>query len=124
MQNTEELKNALLAEKKKLEAELGHLGVHAAGDWVATEADIKEEGVAGPEREADPQDAATDIEQFEERSAVEANLEKRLSEVNEALKRMGQGSYGTCTIGGDSHDIAAERLQANPAALTCIEHAH
>ncbi len=117
--NTAEFKEKLLAEKKKLEGELAHLGIKEHGDWEATGADLGEEGAAGPGREADPQDAATDIEAFEERNAVEVNLEKRLTEVDAALERIQKGTYGKCSYGND-HEIGEDLRRENPAAIPSI----
>jgi DnaK suppressor protein len=43
---------------------------------------------------------------------------QELQEVEAALARIGDGSYGSCADCGD--DIALARLKANPAALRCL----
>lgn len=50
-------------------------------------------------------------------SAAEAHLE----EVEAALRRVSDGSYGRCAVCGSA--IAPGRLEARPTARTCIEHA-
>ena len=49
-----------------------------------------------------------------------SNLEVRLEQVNKALEKIENDTYGTCEKCGT--DIPEERLKANPAATTCIEH--
>ena len=43
----------------------------------------------------------------------------RLQQINAALQRMDQGTYGICTRCGK--EIAPQRLEAEPTALTCID---
>jgi DnaK suppressor protein len=49
------------------------------------------------------------------------NSEQVLAEINEALKRIEDGTYGTCAVCGK--DIAPERLEAYPWASLCIDDA-
>jgi RNA polymerase-binding protein DksA len=44
-----------------------------------------------------------------------------LAEIDEALKRLDDGTYGTCTKCG--REIAPERLEAHPWASLCIDDA-
>jgi RNA polymerase-binding protein DksA len=46
------------------------------------------------------------------------NLEQELSDVESALTRMDGGRYGSCEVCG--RPIAPKRLEARPAATTCI----
>jgi len=48
-----------------------------------------------------------------------AQLRDELAEVNEALGRAAEGSYGTCTQCG--RHIAGERLAVQPAASRCLD---
>lgn len=50
-----------------------------------------------------------------------AKIEGELSEVEVALARLDEGTYGTCHICGSAIDD--ERLEAEPTATTCGEHA-
>jgi DnaK suppressor protein len=57
-----------------------------------------------------------------ERQQVVALLDqarRRLDDVEAALARRAEGSYGSCATCG--RPIAAERLAARPAARTCID---
>lgn len=47
------------------------------------------------------------------------NLERELTDTQQALSRMDSGSYGTCEV--CEKPIAERRLQARPAASTCID---
>jgi RNA polymerase-binding protein DksA len=49
------------------------------------------------------------------------NSEQVLSEINTALKRIEDGTYGTCAVCGS--EIAPERLEAYPWASLCIDDA-
>jgi len=49
------------------------------------------------------------------------NSEQVLTEINTALKRIEDGTYGTCAVCGK--DIAPERLEAYPWASLCIDDA-
>ena len=69
----------------------------------------------------DLNEAADVIEEFETNSAILKDLEIRFNDVKDALDRLEEGTYGICEI--DSKPIPEERLMANSAANTCIEHA-
>ncbi len=114
-------KKKLEEEKRKIEDELKQTSIRNpkdAGDWQAVypEKDLEEK------IEADPTDAADNIEDYQERYALNDVLEKRLNSVKDALKKIAGGSYGKCNVAGKIHDIEHERLDANPAATTCINH--
>lgn len=49
------------------------------------------------------------------------NVEETLDYVGKALVKFEDGTYGVCEKCGK--DISAERLKANPEALTCVEDA-
>jgi len=109
-------KNKLEEEKNKLEEELGSVGrvnPDNPADWEPT-----------PEKmdimNADRNERADAMEEFEARSAVEVELENRLSNIKNALLKMENGKYGICEKCGK--EIEQDRLEANPAAATCKEH--
>ncbi|MEK7598870.1 MAG: hypothetical protein AAB474_00225 [Patescibacteria group bacterium] len=60
------------------------------------------------------------FEEFENTAGREVALELRLNEVNAALKKIEAGTYGLCET--DQKPISPERLEADPAAKTCVEH--
>lgn len=51
--------------------------------------------------------------------SLEENSEQILGEIDAALKRVDDGTYGTCTNCG--REIAEERLEARPWASLCID---
>lgn len=107
----EELKGKLLAEKARLEKELGILGTPTGtpGDY-----ETKFDDIGRSEEEN-----TTEIEEYVDNLPVEVNLEKHLQDVNAALEEMEAGKYGICANCGQEIDI--ERLQAYPEARTCIQ---
>ncbi|HVT77326.1 MAG TPA: TraR/DksA C4-type zinc finger protein [Acidimicrobiales bacterium] len=56
-----------------------------------------------------------------ETEALASTLQESLDEVERALAKLEDGSYGKCEVCGE--DIAAARLEAMPAARYCITHA-
>ncbi len=112
-------KEKLLSEKKRLETELSDLGrVNPSNpkDWEAVPGDDT------VSHSADENEAADRIEQFEENTAILKQLETQLNDVNDALQKIDAGTYGVCEVSGEQ--IPLERLEANPAARTTIEHAN
>lgn len=112
----EELRTTLEEELATLEEDLASHGRARGddGDW---------EGSANEDErmEADPIDAADNIEELVTNVPLVEELEDRYDEVEEALERMDHGLYGICEACGEP--IPVERLKANPAAATCIKHA-
>lgn len=51
--------------------------------------------------------------------AVLDELERELGDVDVALRRLDDGSYGTCEVCGDA--ISEARLEASPATRLCRE---
>lgn len=111
-----ELKNKLTEEKNILEEELKSLGrrnPENRDDWEAVPSDLNIP-------EADRNETADKLEDFEEKFATEGELETRLSDVERALEKISNGTYGKCEVGGEQIETA--RLIANPSARTCIKH--
>lgn len=112
----EQFKQKLLAEKQQIEQELGKIAKRNPQnpeDWETVVPDMNVQ-------QSDPSEQANVVEEFENISGSEAELEFRLNEVTAALERIAHGTYGVCAKGGER--IPIERLEANPAAATCIEH--
>jgi RNA polymerase-binding transcription factor DksA len=105
----------LLAEKTKLEAEMGSVGRRnpaVPNDW---EPMPSETGM-----EADLADQADVTMSREGNSAILADLEARYDTILSALARMEKKTYGKCEV--CDKKIEEERLEADPAATTCVEH--
>jgi DnaK suppressor protein len=75
---------------------------------------------ADPHTEADEDLISDNAEAAEEAIATLALLETRYRNINRALTKLENGTYGTCEICGEP--IEADRLSANPAARTCKVH--
>lgn len=114
--DTNKYKTVLEIEHGDLEIELKSLGIHnpkVPQDWIATP-----EGVAT--NEADPNVSADRVEEWEEKAAILAVLETRYNNVIRALDKITRGDYGKCEICNENIEIS--RLDANPAARTCLLH--
>ncbi len=115
--NIEHLKQKLEEEKRLLETELSSVGQKnpdVPGDWEATP------GGDATLQDTDENIKADNYEELAERSGVGAELEERLLNVNRALKKIEDGTFGICEISGEP--IEEDRLAANPAARTCKKH--
>jgi RNA polymerase-binding transcription factor DksA len=64
-------------------------------------------------------DAATDTYMRELDEGLGENAERLLSEIEAALGRIDEGTYGICTACG--RPIDADRLEAVPYATLCLE---
>lgn len=116
MINIEQYKSRLLEERSKLESELATVGrknPSDKNDWEAVEKDLNTDT-------ANEEDVADAMENFETNSAILDNLELRLRDVNDALKKIEDGKYGICEVSGEQ--IEEDRLNANPAARTSKAH--
>ena len=116
MKDLTQYKKRLEAEKKVLEDELATVstgdsesrgGVHAISD----DLDISE---------ADENELGDKFESLDNNEAIENRLEERMEIVVRALAMMDAGKYGLCEVCG--HEIEEKRLEADPAAPTCILH--
>lgn len=84
------------------------------GDWDAV---VEASAEIGVDDEHDPEGATIAYE----RARIEASLHRaraQLADIDNALHRIRNGTYGTCERCGGP--IAPERLAARPAARTCI----
>jgi len=70
---------------------------------------------------ADPNELADKFEEFDTQFGIGAALDERLRNVKKALERIEDGVYGKCAT--CDKPIDEKRLNANVAAITCIEHA-
>lgn len=105
----------LREEFARLENELETLGIRdpKSGDWQVTSA-------GDSETTADPNERGDRFEEIEDRAAILNKLEAQYGDVKRALDKIEDGTYGYCEISGEP--IEAGRLDANPAARTCIAH--
>ena len=108
----EKLKTELATLEKEL-ATIGRRNPGNPADWEA-KPDVMDT------MPADSNEVADSIESYEENTGILKQLEIRFNEVGAALKRIQNKTYGLCEV--DSKPIEAKRLEANPAATTCLEH--
>jgi RNA polymerase-binding transcription factor DksA len=104
---------AMLAELIK---ELEAIGIHDPknpSDWVAVPEDLDV-------NEPDDNLAADAVEEWDERQALVATLERRYNDLTRALGKIEMNLFGTCEICGAS--VEEDRLLVNPAARTCKAH--
>lgn len=119
MQDTHEFKIKLEEEKAALVTELNDIGLMSADGttWAAVPppVDVGED--------SDENDMADRFQSYEERTAKLQTLFARYTDVIDALAKIEKGTgYGICEISGE--EIPLDRLRANPAARTTIEHIH
>ena len=101
----EQERDRLLADLRGLDAEIVSLG----------QSQQIEAGGAGNHFADD----ATDIMEQEKDLALKGNLEERIRDVERALGRLADGTYGICENCG--RPINPERLEALPSARLCID---
>lgn len=123
-QNTsQELKTALEEEQDLLTKELETIATpdpNLKGDWDVKHEEWSENQITS-EEELETGESVNESDEDMKNKALSDHLELRLKEVTNALKRMDEGTYGICEV--CKKPIPLERLKANPAALTDMEHA-
>ena len=108
-----ELQARLISEQQELKKVLDKLGEMDDDDWVLK---IREDDGF----HADMNEEASDIGDAARDLGVMSALEVRMQNVSDALDRIDSGEYGACEVCGE--EIEEDRLDANPAATTCIAH--
>ena len=71
------------------------------------------------EVDVEPDEGDSEIFEREKNAALIAVLERRLKDIETALKSMEKGEYGVCTRCGSP--IELERLEIKPDATLCVE---
>ena len=66
-----------------------------------------------------PADAGSETFEREKDMAILNNLEEQVTEIDKALTRVEEGTYGTCEACGKP--IGDERLEVVPTARYCVE---
>ncbi|WP_181783662.1 TraR/DksA family transcriptional regulator [Pseudonocardia pini] len=106
--------------RQLLTDELDRLGNELGGesaDEAARREQSAEEGTAG----RDSADEGTEAREAAEGEQAAETLRRRRRTIEEALTRLDEGTYGTCSVCGATIDD--ERLRARPEVNTCREHA-
>jgi RNA polymerase-binding transcription factor DksA len=105
-----EPRGALAADRARTLDRLAGLDRELAGIIEAARA-------ANADDEHDPEGATIAFER-EHTAALAGDARRHLGEIDAALRRLDDGSYGTCVSCGGA--ISAARLAARPAAAACI----
>jgi RNA polymerase-binding transcription factor DksA len=116
MIDTKKFKSRLEKELKLVEEEIRKIGrknPSNPNDWEPVETDMNADT-------ADSDEIADEIESFSENTSLLSKLEPQYNDIKLALEKIKKGTYGKCEVGGE--DIPEKRLEANPAAKTCIKH--
>jgi len=114
----EHFRKKLLDEKEQLEKEMSSIGKRNPQDpntWEASSGTIEVDS-------ADENELADKLEEYEENSGIMTQLQNQLNEVQAALVRIENDTYGLCEICGKP--IEVERLEANPSAKISLKHGH
>ncbi len=110
--DTDRFRDALLEERKRVEAAIANLHEENPGS-------ISDETGDDSMYDNHLADTATVTYDRELDYTLEENSEHVLSAIDAALKRIDEGTYGICTNCGQP--IAPERLEARPWATLCID---
>jgi RNA polymerase-binding protein DksA len=112
--STDHFRDLLLAERKRVQHALDVL--HQENSMSVDD----ELGEVGSNSIDDhPGDVATETHDRELDYGLEENAEAVMQEIDAALKRVEDGTYGKCEICG--RDIDEARLEARPWATLCID---
>lgn len=109
--DTEHFKQRLLAERQRAQEALAYLHDENEGQLEDDREEIQSDNHPG--------DMATSTFDRELDYTLEENVERALGEIDAALKRIEDGTYGICVNGGEQ--IPVERLEAIPWATLCID---
>lgn len=105
----EKLRSRLESERKHLLKDLDDLKPDMPP------ADVRREGSPFGKREEE----ATESFELEKRLALEKQIRAKLAEIDHALSKFANGTYGLCDVCGRA--ISPERLEALPQANLCLE---
>ena len=106
--NFDELRSRLESEQKRLFEELKQLEANVGPT------EVRREGSPFGKREEE----ATESFELEKRLALEKQIGDHLVEVEHALRKFEEGTYGSCDCCGQP--IARDRLEALPQASLCV----
>ena len=110
--DTDRFRDALLEERRRVQAALDNLHEENPGS-------ISDETGEDNVYDNHLADTATVTYDRELDYTLEENSEHVLADIDAALKRIEDGTYGICTNCG--RQIAPERLEARPWATLCID---
>lgn len=83
--------------------------------------ELTADGALAPDFDENFADSAQVAAEQVENRTLAATLRDQLDDVEAAIARIDEGTYGACEVCGS--DIGAARLEAMPATRFCIDHA-
>jgi RNA polymerase-binding transcription factor DksA len=104
----------LTAERERLQGILASLQEQTAG--VTADGETFSEGAGADQH---PADVGTETFELEKDMSIRNNIEAELADIERALRRVDDGTYGTCEACG--RKIPQTRLQAIPATRFCVK---
>ena len=113
--DTDRFRDLLLGERERVKAAIDNLH----GDHEGSIEDETDELATANDNHLGDMAAVTLDREID--YSLGENAEQHLADVDAALKRIEDGTYGTCVVGGEQ--ITEERLEAMPWASLCIDHA-
>ena len=111
--DVDRFRKLLLEERDRLQGALEYLHEENPG---TLEDETGEPGAGVDQHLAD---VATETVDREVDYSLEENAEQVLGEIDAALRRIDEGTYGICRVCG--REIPPERLEARPWATLCID---
>ena len=114
---TQQIQKKLIKEKAQIEKQLKSFAdkdENLKGDW-----DTRFPKWNGGSGSSALETAADAVEEYSSLLPIEHNLELRLQNINEALKRLKKGTYGICEK--CKKQIPDERLKVYPEAKFCMK---
>lgn len=111
-QTWEEMKSSLLKEQASLRAQLEKTGKHEKGTTDDFSARFPDYGT-------DEDENALEVSTYQNRLSIDNDFEKSLLDVDHALEKIEDGTYGKCENCGK--EIGLDRLRAMPAARLCTD---
>ena len=107
--NFKRIRSVLEAEAKRLQVELAQL------ETESQPSDARREGSPFGKREEE----AAESSELEKRLAMEKRIGGALAEIEHALHKLDEGTYGQCDVCGKP--ISSGRLEALPQAGLCVD---
>jgi RNA polymerase-binding transcription factor DksA len=112
----EEQKKKLLEEKAEMEKLLSSFArKETPSSWETKFPNFGEDT-------SEQDESADEVEEFSNLLNAEKRLEIKLSDINRALKKIEEGTYGLCEKNGE--EIDKDRLRAIPETRYCSKHAN
>ena len=112
-QQVQHFKERLEAKKAEIISQLDVIGTRADGDEVNFNADFPDYG-----NTQSIEDNASEVSDYATNLSLEKELEDNLHDVDKALKRIADGTYGQCKHCGQ--EIEPGRLEIRPESTSCV----